>query len=213
MTNTTEDKRASMVDRGQIPRVTPEDAAAVFEERSDVAEPLTAKEVGEALDCTRRTALTKLEALSEDGDVASKKVGGRARVWWVPVEREELEPEPEPEGHTDSVETESEDVATGTQRREASDQLFYDVNLPGDGENLKARREAIQQIHSYLKEHGSGRRADFAEIVDVEKTGYANFNSFYTNCVTVPGTLGALPDVEPPGEGGHTYQYVGGGES
>jgi len=195
-----------MAKPGQKPRITPSDVEALFGERDDVAEPLTASEISEELNCTRRTALTKLNALQENDAVESKKVGGRARVWWVPVEREELQTTADVEPQ-EPVETETSDV--GTQRREATEELFYDIGLPGDGENLKARREALRDIHEYLKEHGSGQRSDFAEIVDVEATGYASFNSFYTNCITVPGTLASLPDVEAPGEGGHRYQYVG----
>lgn len=70
---------------GRTPEVTPDDVAKVFEKRDDSAEPLTAVEIADALDCSRRTALNKLHSLEERGDVASKKVGGRSRVWWQPI--------------------------------------------------------------------------------------------------------------------------------
>lgn len=73
-----------MGDPGRIPRVTPEDVLDVFAERVDPAEPLTAPELADALDCSRRTALNKLHTLQDRGAVASKKVGGRAKVWWLP---------------------------------------------------------------------------------------------------------------------------------
>jgi hypothetical protein len=199
MTNTTEDKGENMVKPGQKPRITLSDVEAVFEARHDVAEPLTASEIGDELNCTRRTALTKLDRLLENGTVESKKVGGRARVWWLPVDRADLE------GHTESVETD-------TQRREATEELFYDIDLPGSGENLEGRREAVRDIYEYLKEHGKGQRADFKDVVDVEATGYGGkdpFNSFYVNCMENGAVLARFPDIEPPGEGGHVYQYVG----
>jgi MarR-like DNA-binding transcriptional regulator SgrR of sgrS sRNA len=59
---------------------------AVFENRSDYAEPLTASEVADELECSRRTALNKLHELEEETSLTSKKVGGRSRVWWIPVE-------------------------------------------------------------------------------------------------------------------------------
>ena len=198
MTNTTEDKGGTMAEPGQKPRITLSDVEAVFEKRDDVAEPLTATEVSEELNCTRRTALTKLQTLHENDAVETKKVGGRARVWWVRVDRGDLE--------GGSVET----GEHRSQRREATEELFYDVDLPGSGENLEGRREALRDIHSYLKEHGKGQRSDFKDLVDVEATGYNDFNSFWTNCITVPGVLAELPDVAAPGEGGHTYRYVGG---
>ncbi|MFB6162029.1 MAG: hypothetical protein ABEJ86_01115 [Halococcoides sp.] len=58
----------------------------VFKNREDYAEPLTASEVAETLGCSRRTALNKLHALEDSTDVTSKKVGGRSRVWWIPVQ-------------------------------------------------------------------------------------------------------------------------------
>lgn len=62
------------------------EVTAVFEDRADYAEPLTASEVADRLGCSRRTALNKLHDLQEETDLTSKKVGGRSRVWWIPVE-------------------------------------------------------------------------------------------------------------------------------
>jgi MarR-like DNA-binding transcriptional regulator SgrR of sgrS sRNA len=62
------------------------EVTAVFEDRDDYAEPLTASEVADQLGCSRRTALNKLHELQEETDLTSKKVGGRSRVWWIPVE-------------------------------------------------------------------------------------------------------------------------------
>ncbi|MFW6436342.1 MAG: hypothetical protein ACOCYZ_01760 [Halococcoides sp.] len=59
---------------------------AVFKDRDDYAEPLTASEVADDLGCSRRTALNKLHDLEDTTDVTSKKVGGRSRVWWIPVQ-------------------------------------------------------------------------------------------------------------------------------
>ncbi len=61
------------------------DVTAVFESRDDYAEPLTASEIAERLGCSRRTALNKLHDLEAETDLKSKKVGGRSRVWWIPV--------------------------------------------------------------------------------------------------------------------------------
>jgi predicted ArsR family transcriptional regulator len=58
----------------------------VFEDRSDYAEPLTASEVAAELGCSRRTALNKLHELEASTNVRSKKVGGRSRVWWIPID-------------------------------------------------------------------------------------------------------------------------------
>lgn len=62
-----------------------EDVTAVFETREDYAEPLTASEIADELGCSRRTALNKLHELEDQTELTSKKVGGRSRVWWIPV--------------------------------------------------------------------------------------------------------------------------------
>jgi MarR-like DNA-binding transcriptional regulator SgrR of sgrS sRNA len=74
-----------MVDPGRETQYTESDVIEVFRERTDYAEPLTASEVAEQLGCSRRTALNRLHDVQEETDVTSKKVGGRSRVWWVPV--------------------------------------------------------------------------------------------------------------------------------
>lgn len=74
-----------MSDQGRDIEFELKDVTAVFEERDDYAEPLTASEIADRLDCSRRTALNKLNELEESTDITSKKVGGRSRVWWIPV--------------------------------------------------------------------------------------------------------------------------------
>lgn len=73
-----------MGEPGRKPRVTPEDILTVFAERSDPCEPLSAPEIGEALNCSRKTAYNKLVTLREHDRLKSKKVGARSRVWWLP---------------------------------------------------------------------------------------------------------------------------------
>jgi CRP-like cAMP-binding protein len=74
-----------MVEPGREVEYTESDVVDVFQAREDYAEPLTASEVAEKLDCSRRTALNRLHDLQESTEVTSKKVGGRSRVWWIPV--------------------------------------------------------------------------------------------------------------------------------
>jgi GTP-sensing pleiotropic transcriptional regulator CodY len=65
------------------------DVVEVFKARDDYAEPLTASEIADRIGCSRRTALNRLHDLQESTEVTSKKVGGRSRVWWIPVPRSE----------------------------------------------------------------------------------------------------------------------------
>ncbi len=74
-----------MPPQGRETEFTLSNVTEVFESREDYAEPLTASEIADELGCSRRTALNKLHQLQEDTDVTSKKVGGRSRVWWIPI--------------------------------------------------------------------------------------------------------------------------------
>ncbi|WP_192918500.1 bacterio-opsin activator domain-containing protein [Salinigranum salinum] len=63
------------------------DVLAVFERQERLGTPLTAPEVADRLGCARRTAHKKLTRLSERGDLSTKKVGARGRVWWRTTRR------------------------------------------------------------------------------------------------------------------------------
>lgn len=74
-----------MSTQGRDTEFTLSDVTDIFEARDDYAEPLTASEIADELGCSRRTALNKLNRLQDETDIKSKKVGGRSRVWWIPV--------------------------------------------------------------------------------------------------------------------------------
>jgi predicted ArsR family transcriptional regulator len=69
---------------GPDPDFTLSDVLDIFQESEDGCEPRTASEVAETLGCTRQTAYRKLEELSKQGTLKTKKVGARGRVWWLP---------------------------------------------------------------------------------------------------------------------------------
>lgn len=55
----------------------------VFDSLGTGGEPLSTREVADALGSPRRTAYGRLERASERGALATKKVGGNVRVWWA----------------------------------------------------------------------------------------------------------------------------------
>lgn len=81
------------------------------------------------------------------------------------------------------------------------------LDLPGSGETLERRRDAVRMLYEHLKEHGSASRSDFLELVDPDDVGYSSAQSFWNNCVKDRGALKQLPGVDPPVEGGHTWRY------
>lgn len=63
---------------------TESEVLTLFNQRPDPCEPLTASETADELGCSRATAYNLLTELSDKGDLDSKKVGAKGRVWWVP---------------------------------------------------------------------------------------------------------------------------------
>jgi len=70
-------------------RVPVDEVLSVFERRPDPRAPLTAPEIADELGCARRTAHAKLSTLAERGDLRTKEVGARGRVWWLAPDRVE----------------------------------------------------------------------------------------------------------------------------
>jgi hypothetical protein len=66
-------------------RLPPERVLDVFDRRDDLARPVTAGDVVDALDVSQRTALNKLNELVAAGTLDSRTVGARARVFWRPI--------------------------------------------------------------------------------------------------------------------------------
>ena len=194
---------------GRIPRVSDEDLLDVFRSTPDPV--LSTAEVADAVPIKRRGTLNRLQSLEEDGELESKRIGGRNTVWWL-VDEESRETPARDAGPDAKEEHPPEADPAGTDARDgaqADEDFFPDLRdeIPGSGEHLEGRVQAVRDIYAYLKEHGKGQRSDFKEVVNVEATGYKDFNSFYTNAVTIPGILQKLPGVKSPGEGGHTYTY------
>ena len=73
-----------MGDPGPDTKYTESEVLTIFNQRPDPYEPLTASEVAEEVGCSRATAYNLLTELSDKGNLDSKKVGARGRVWWVP---------------------------------------------------------------------------------------------------------------------------------
>jgi len=86
--------------RGPSRSLTRNDVFDLMSDRTD--EPWTSTELAEELPVSSDTVYNRLRELETQERIRTKKVGGRARIWWVPAER------------TTSVDTQS---ATTTQGR------------------------------------------------------------------------------------------------
>jgi hypothetical protein len=192
------------VDRIPLDRV-----LAVFEAREDRARPLTASDVMEALDCSRRTAHNKLNELEARGDLATRKVGARSRVWWVPMTGDESESEATaPEPADESAEPTPDGRDPTADRRPAVSNAIADADLPGSGPMLDARREALSAAYEYLADHPEAKKADF--LRDVYYDYPAGFESAEGWWNAIQPALKQLPGVDPPEERGHIWHFLGG---
>lgn len=68
---------------GRRPQVTDEELLEVLESGQDPV--VTTADVAEQLPIGKRGVLKRLKKLEERGAIASKSVGARGQVWWVPT--------------------------------------------------------------------------------------------------------------------------------
>lgn len=178
-------------------RIPPERVLAVFDERTDRARPLTANDVMEALDCSRRTAHDKLNQLVAEGVLETRKVGARSRVWWIPIT---------------GIDTDAGRRVAASQgspeRPFVVEQRVQEMELPGSGPRIEARREAILAAFDYLRERPTAKKSDFlADVYPEYKAGFDTPEGWWN---VVQQALKELPHVEPPKERGHIWHFLGG---
>lgn len=197
---------------GRIRRVSDEDLLDVFRSTSDPV--LSTAEVADAVPIKRRGTLKRLQGLGEDGALESKQIGGRNTVWWLTAEESRETPtrDAAPSNGGERSPGEGQGDTAGSDGAPGEADFFPDLrdDLPGSGENLDGRIQAVRDIYEYLKKEGRGKKGDFKEVVDIEATGYGGktpFESFWNNCMNSGAVLEKLQGVRSPGEGGHNYTY------
>jgi hypothetical protein len=179
-------------------RIPAEAALDAFDAREDAARPLTADDVMEALECSRRTAHNKLNALVDRGALDTRKIGSRGRVWWRPI----------PAAEVDDPAAADETVARPAECSSEVQRAIRNADLPGSGTTLEARREALTAAYEYLTSHPSATKSDFLDEVYPEYS--ANFETPEGWWNAIQPALKELPAVDPPEERGHLWQFLGG---
>ncbi|WP_435065780.1 ArsR family transcriptional regulator [Halobaculum sp. EA56] len=191
MGNTTDSTMAGESTSGQ--EFPLESVLSVFEGRTDQARPLTANDVMEELGCSRRTAHNKLNALVKRNTLATRKVGARGRVWWVPltgITRDDSAKEHET--YRDP------EVNTG----------IADAELPGSGETLEKRRGALRAAYDYLSRNPNATESEFlVEVFPEHPAGYKTADKWWE---AIEPALRELPNVDVNEDREHVWHYVGG---
>jgi hypothetical protein len=168
----------------------------VFDARDDWGRPLTAGDVLDELDCSRRTAHNKLNELVDRGDLHTRKVGARSRVWWRSIDPDDVRP------------SETEQSGPAADHPPEVTEAIGDADLPGSGPRLDARREALSAAYEYLTDHPEAKKADFLRDVYADHSaGYESAEAWWN---AIQPALKNLPGVDPPEERGHLWHFLGG---
>lgn len=200
-----------------------DDVLDVFDE-VDGPPVVTSADVADATGLSRDGARRKLKTLVDRGDVARRSTAGRVLYWRVAdvAERRRESAESAPVSNSDREgvgegERRDERARGGEQTAETDavgipddvEAAIADLDLPGSGAKLDARRDGVRDLFEHLREQGSASRSDFETIVDADDVRYGSFSSFWNNCVLDRDALASLPGVEAPGEGEHNWYYTG----
>lgn len=219
---------AKTTDGGRPVETTAEDVLEVFENRGDKAEPLTAAEVADELGCSRRTALNRLHELGTNLEIASKKVGGRARVWWiripmtdgrfpynlgVPTLEEDQEAAANPAKHQRPSSPDPIPAGDNSTTDESADALPADIlEALAYLDTSHDRRAAVQACVEYLAQEETAQRSDFIDNVYPDAPGGYQSTGGWWNKIgkeylkQVAKATDAI--VPPAGEGAHTWRWV-----
>jgi len=129
-----------------------------------------------------------LKLLEREGVVHSKQVGARATAWWH--EDRVCRPHVAPEDHPDQR-----DLESSADRHEAADSAAAEtasvtvedavdqLDLPGQGEKQKQRREAMKALLRHLRDGGDTKGSELQTLIfEHHETGYQSADSWWGNC-------------------------------
>ena len=215
--------------------IDPDTVTDVFDAREDLARPVTASDVVDELGIARRTAHNKLNALVERGELETRKIGARGRVWWRPIPADEsdefdaadLQGDPsttlddtdaDDAGRTsapgDATETPAgEQNAESGRTRDESDAGGPDALTTALAEldTTDARRDAVRACVEHLREHGTGQRRDFLDAVYPDHAaGFGSEGGWWNKIGKqyLKAVADVYAPVTPPAkEGSHTWRW------
>lgn len=207
-------------------RISLDELEAILRKHNDPV--ITAAGLADDLEPSRRHIAGQLELLERSGAVETKKVGGRARVWWH--EDRVCRPRVAPEDHPDQSDLQhAAQPADATERnvgREttdhrgegSNDDLADDLaalDLPGGGALLDVRRENVRGCFELLRREGTATKSDFIDEVyksdEFDRAGYETEAGWW-NTIGKDGLKGLAErrdDFEAPSEGAHQWRFVG----
>lgn len=185
----------------------PRELIAIVREHDDPV--VSTREVSEETDLSRRRVLDLLRAAESIGQIESKQIDGRARVWYLP-QLVDQEDHPHPGRGSDVIEPDSRSDRDQEESADLLDELVDDLDLPGSREVLEERREAVRACLEYLRDQQSAQKSDFIdEIRPDHPAGYQSANGWW-NTIGKKG-LAEISErselIERPPEGDHATPW------
>jgi hypothetical protein len=181
---------------------------------------VSAGDLADDVEETRRHVLDQLRLLERTDAVESKEIGARAVAWWhtdrVAPRRVPPEEHPEQSALDDVDADDRRDDPGGVDAGEhvpedVVDQNVNALDLPGSGERLKRRRDAVRACYEFLRREGSASKSDFVADVYPEHTAGYDSPGGWWNAVGKQGLRDLARDdrldVVAPGEGEHTWLF------
>jgi len=173
---------------------------------------VSAGDLADNVDETRRHVLDQLRLLERTDAVESKQIGARAVAWWH-VDRVAPRRVP-PEEHP--KQSALDDVDVDDRRDDPEDVVDQNVDaldLPGSGERLKRRRDAVRACYEYLRREVSASKSDFVADVYPEHPASYDSSGGWWNAVGKRGLRDLARDdrldIVAPAEGEHTWLFEG----
>jgi predicted ArsR family transcriptional regulator len=140
---------------------------------------VTVPELADRLDRSTTAIRNDLKLLERDGAVGSKQTGSRAVAWWHEdrVAPRHVAPDEHPD-QTD-LEDQVERVDGEQQTPETAVEL---LDLPGDGEVLESREDAMRALLRHLRDGGDTTAGELRELTyEHHETHYKSARSWWKN--------------------------------
>jgi hypothetical protein len=180
---------------------------------------VTAPQIADELDCSSEHVRQHLSALEAVEKAESLSAGARAKVYWHPSRT--TPPEQPPEDHPDQarldhdpsggVEERGDQEASSDDQDDGQDDPVATLDLPGSGETLERRRDAVRACLQYLRREGSATKKEFIDNVFSENpAGYQSSGGWWNAIgAGVREVAEQRDELVAPSEGSRTYERVG----
>lgn len=173
-------------------RMSPDIAIDIFQRQQDPSRPLGSADIESILGWSRGSVHNKLGEAVERGSLATRTVGKRTRVWWIPsrqgtASEEELKP-PVP-----------------TTIREVQDATYI------KGWDKDERAEAVYAAYNLLRRQGRATNEELRSqgvkaYPETDSDSESSEKSHWTNYLR--DALSDLPGVEPPARTASMWTYI-----